>query len=316
MFEKDKYIGQSKLQGSPKKPFSFKLKEKIVKEEHLDDASVTTSKIKDKNVTPEKLSEQVLGYLVLPITDSIDQKYQNITNELYSMIASLQVGGIALSQEYGDRTDIGISQKTLTKSFGKFWEEMGKITGKNYMNFNLSVAPEVTFSEAAVRINITADSSESISDFDSIKIYVDNVLVAESSDQEVFTTSATINKTSEIKAVGVILGKTITKTATAIKEIPFFMGSGQRYQDVINMDCLKQLVGTLEGDYDVTIKNDGEYLFVIIPISKKEEYRRCKMDMSGIEISFVESETPEYIICKSLNTYNAGTYNIDIDINS
>ena len=287
-----------------------------VTEPKLAPDAVTTGKVKDKNITPEKLSESVLGSLVMPVTDSLDKKYQDITNELYSMIESLQVGGVALSQQFGDRTDIGISQKTLTKALGKFWQEMSNITGKTYMDFTLSVTPAVTFSETSATINITADCSESISDFDSIRIYVDDELVAESNNQEVFTASATIDKTSAVKAVGVILGKTITKTMTAVKEIPFFMGSGQQYTDVINTDCLKKLVGTLEGDYDAEIKHEGDYLFVIIPISRKEEFRRCKMDMSGIEIPFTEEEMPEYIVCKSVSTFHEGIYNIDIDINT
>jgi hypothetical protein len=125
-----------------------------------------------------------------------------------------------------------------------------------------------------------------------------------------------ITESSTIKVEGTIMGKMIAKTETVYKDIPFFMGSGMDYTEVMVPECHKELIGTLEGDYDVVIRNSGEYMFVIIPISKKQEYRRCKMDMSGIEISFTETEMQDYIVCKSLNTYNAGTYNIDIDINS
>lgn len=183
------------------------------------------------------------------------------------------------------------------------------------MDFTLTVVPVTTFSEQAATVNITADCRMAISNFDSIKIYVDNHLVAESGDVEVFTTSHVINETSEIKAVGVILGKTITKNATAVKEIPFFMGSGATYTDVMNLSCLKELDGTLEGDYDVTISHTGDYMFIIIPLSHKNEFRRA--DMNGYEIPF---EAPvviqDYVIYKSVNTYQAGTYNVDIDINT
>lgn len=250
------------------------------------------------------------------ITEALDERYANITNELYSMVASLQVGGIALSQQFGNRTDIGISQKTLTKALGNFWNEMGKITGKTYMDFTLTVTPSVIYKEGEATIVIKADCSESISNFDSIKVYVDNVLIAESSDLEVFTVQHTISQTSNVKAVGIVLGKTITKEQQIIKEVPFFMGSGSVYTDVLNEECRKQIVGTLEGDYDAVIKHSGEYLFIVIPISRREEFRRCRLDMNGFEIPLDTSETSDYIICKSLNTYKAGTYNIDIDINS
>lgn len=293
---------------------------KAINNDKLDSDAVDTPNLKNGAVTPPKLSEETKNFLLAlitgKITDPLNQKYTNITNELYSLVRSLQVGGIAISQQFGDREDIGISQKTLTKALGRFWQEMSNITGKTYMDFTLSVVPATTYSEGSAVVDITADCSGSISDFDSIKIYVDNVVVAESSDLEVLNTQVTVSKSATVKAVGVILGKTITKNSTITKEVPFFMGSGSVYTDVINEDDRKVLDGTLEGEYDVTVKNNGEHLFVIIPISRKEEFRRCKMDMNGFEIPFEATETSDYIICKSLNVYTAGTYNIDIDINS
>ena len=308
-------IGRAELNKAPQKPISFKLKDKAIKNKHLDDSSVDTRVIKDKAVTPEKLSDSVQGYLVIPITDSIDKKYTNITSELYSMIESLQVGGIALSNQFGDRTDIGITQKTLTKALGKFWQEMGNITGKDYMDFKLTVVPVTTYSETSAQIRITADCSEAISDFDSIKIYVDNVLIAESSDLEVFTATHTISKTSVVKAVGVILGKTVIKEQTILDELPFFIGSGSVYTDIMNEECRQTLEGTLEGNYDMQVKNNGEYIFIIIPASRKSEFRRA--DMNGYEIPMAAPvEIEDIVVYKSISTYVAGEYNIDIDINS
>lgn len=316
MAEKEQYIGKSELKGKPDRPLSFKLKDGIVKTRHLEDGAVTTLKIKDGAVTPEKVSDDMAARLVLPVTDSLDEKYTNITNGLYSMVESVQQGGIALSQQFGNRTDIGISQKTLTKALGKFWDEMGRITGKDYMDFTLTVVPATTYSEAPQAITITADCSDAISNFDNIRIYVDNVLIGESGDVETYTKAYTISRTSVVKAVGIILGKQVTKTVTAVKEIPFFMGSGHDYHDVINEDCRKELVGTLEGDYNLTVKSNGDYIYVLIPISRREEFRRCKMDMSGIELQFTEEPHSRFLVCKSINTFNAGEYNIDIDINS
>lgn len=300
----EKYISEAKLSEKPQKKLHLVLTE----------GCVTNSKMADNAVSVNKLSGDLQERLNVP--EQLDQKYTNITNELYNMIASIQVGGIALSNKFGNREDIGISQKTLTIVLGRILNELGTITGKDYMGFTLTVEPAVTFAEAPVTISITADCSEAISDYDLIQIYVDNVLVAESHDLTTFTTTQTINQTSEVKAVGIIMGKTVTKIVTAIKELPFFMGSGQNYTDVMNLECHKPLIGTLEGDYDVTVKHDGEKVFIVIPISKKEEFRRAKLDMNGFEIPISVSETSDLIICESLNTYRAGTYNVDIDINS
>ena len=236
------------------------------------------------------------------------------------MIRSIQVGGIALSGKFGDRTDIGIHQKALTKAIGKLWDEIGKITGKTYMDFSLTVQPTFIVKEGVGTVTVTADCMESISDFDSIKFYVNGELKAESHDVSVYTQTLTIegDGVSTIKAVGVIFGKTITKEAQVTKAVPFFMGSGQNYQEVLVPECAKELIGTLEGDYDVTIKNNGDYMFIVIPISHKNEFRRADMNGLGlkVEIPMASTEYADYVVYKSLNTYKAGTYNIDIDINS
>lgn len=322
-----KNIGESQLKDTPSKPFNFKLKEKSVKDKHIDDDAVTTSKIKDKAVTPEKLNESVKPYITNDvdkkyddISRSLDTKYNNITEELYSMVRSLQVGGVALSGKFGDRTDIGIHQKTLTKAIGKLWDEIGKITGKTYMDFSLTVQPTFIIKEGVGTVTVTADCSEAISDFDSIKFYINEELKAESHDVTVYTQNLTIenNRASTIKAVGVIFGKTIVKETQVTKVVPFFIGSGQNYQEVLVHECAKELIGTLEGDYDVVVKNNDEHIFIVIPISHKDEFRRADMNGLGlkVEIPMESIEYTDYVVYKSLNVYKAGTYNIDIDINS
>jgi hypothetical protein len=59
-------------------------------------------------------------------------------------------------------------------------------------------------------------------------------------------------------------------------------------------------------------------MFIIIPVSHKGEFRRADMNGLGIKIEIPMASTTydDYIVYKSLNTYKAGTYNIDIDINS
>ena len=331
MLEKEEYIGKSKLHGQPKKPLNFKLKDMAIKTKHLDDEAVTTPKIKDKSVTPEKRSDNFDNVVVKPyvssvdekyntITNELDEKYEDVTQELYSMIASLQVGGIALSGKFGNRTDIGIHQKALTKAIGRIWDELGTITGKTYMDYTMEVTPDFIAKEGAAQVTVTADCSDSVSDFDAIQLYVNGQLVHESHDVTRYSHTFTIEDygTSEIETRGVIMGKTINKRKEVEKVLPFFMGGGQEYTDVMVPECAKQLDGTLEGDYDVTINSDGEYMFIIIPISHKDEFRRADMNGLGlqVEIPLEATEMPDYVVYKSLNTYKAGTYNIDIDINS
>ncbi len=288
---------------------SRKIEKKAIRKEHLS----------EKSVGPSNVTDDFQGKIVLPITNQLDGKYENITQELYSMIASLQVGGIALSGKFGNRTDIGISQKTLTIMVGRIMDILGDILGKDFMNFKLTVEPHISYSEGEVDITVVADSSGSISDFDSIRVYVNDVLVGESGDVVRYITDVQVDKDSTIKVVGVILGKTIIKEERVQVMLPFFIGSGYEYTDVLVPECQKELDGSLEGEYDIEVRKRreaDEKIYVIIPISKKEEFRRCKMDMNGYEIPFNVTEEDAFIVCESLNTYKEGSYNLDIDINS
>jgi hypothetical protein len=318
MAEKEQYIGKSELRGKPDRPLSFKLKDGIVKTRHLEDGAVTTPKIKDKAVTSAKLSRDVQSTIVLPPVNMLDRKYQGITDELYSMVRALQVGGVALSQKLGNREDIGISQKSLTDMFIRIWNKMGEMTGECYMGFSMVVEPTAIACEGSARIHVTADSSGSISNFDYIKIYANEVLKAEGMAVETFDAEFDIDDTSIIKCVAVIAGRTFTKQEKVTKYMPFFIGSGQAYQDIMNEDCMKDLDGTLEGSYDMTVRSTGDHIFIIIPASRKQEFRRADMNGLGlkIEIPMTASEYEGFVVYKSINTYQEGTYNIDIDINS
>ena len=247
---------------------------------------------------------------------SFDGKYTSITNELYSMVRSLQVGGIALSGKLGDREDIGIHQKTLSKIFDRMWNILEEVTGKEFIEYTLTVDPISAYADGDVDVTITVDCTESVSNFDEVKIYVNNELVGEAHDIYTYTKVTPIGKPSVVKVEGTIVGKTIIKEQEVDIETPFFMGSGTQYQDVMNEECRKELIGTLQGDYDVTVKHNGDYIFIIIPTTRREEFRRAKLDMNGFEIPIHTTERTDYIICRTVNTYQAGTYNIDIDINN
>lgn len=313
-----KHIAERSITGDSMEPDALpngKLANNAVSERNMQPGSVGSRAIKPKSVTSDKLGDDVQSSIVFPVTNTLDEKYANITNELYDMVRSLQVGGVALSSQFGDRTDIGITQKSLTIAFGKILDILGDILGKDFMDYKFSVNPTTAYAEGEVIVTVIADSSLAIGNFDSIKIYVNDELKAESSNITRYVAPISISESAEIKCVGVIMGKTIIKRASVFKETPFFMGSGMDYQDAMVPENHKELVGTLEGDYDTTVGNDGEHIFIIIPISRKDEFRRA--DMNDVEIPF---ETPvemnDFVVYKSLNVYQAGTYNIDININS
>lgn len=325
--DKNTLIGNGPLSENPREKLNFRIGNKAVKNKHLDDEAVDSRVLMEKAVTPKHLSDSVQRELVLSVTNPLDTKYSNITAELKQMIKSLQVGGVALSNQFGDSEDIGITQKTLTNMFGKILDIFSNVPSyipetksisflgnQIKRDFSLSVEPTLKYSVNPVNVEITADCTGSIVPFDYIRIYVDDELKAESQGIYVFNTAVTLSKSSTVKAVGMIAGKEITKQQEVVIEVPFFMGSGSIYTDVMNVSCQKELEGSIEGSYDVAVTHDNDYLFIIIPITSKDEYRRA--DMNGYEIPVTKTEMAEFVVYKSQNRYKAGVYNVDIDINS
>lgn len=310
----EKYIGESLLKDNPSSRLKLVIADGAVTTDKIADAAVTEDKIADGSVSPEKVSEDFTSTFIMPTLNTLDAKYKNITNELYTMVRSLQVGGVALSNILGSSEEIGITQKSLTELFANILEELSEVTGKEYRTFTLTVSPLLTYTEESVEITVTADCTGSITNFDAVQIFIDDVLMSESSDIYEYTMKYSIDKSVTVKVIGTVAGKEITKTQDVSVQVPFFMGSGSVYTDIMNEECRKELEGTLEGDYDVTVSSDGDYIFIIIPISTKEQFRRA--DMNGYEIPLTSTEYQEYVVYESSNTYKAGTYNVDININT
>lgn len=319
MAEKEKYLSESLIKDKPIKALGLQIREGAITTPKIAKDAVTTSKIMDKSVTPNKLSDDVQSELIYPAVTaiaSLDQKYINITNELYNMIESLQVGGVALSNHFGNREDIGITQKTITKAIQNIWIELSEITGKPYItDFSFTISPELVYAESAKPVTVTVDAADAVNDFDYLRIYVDDELVAEEIGIRTFTRILMLEKSAIIKAEGMILGMVNIKEKEFVMHCPFYMGSGSTYTDVLIDANLKPLGGTLEGDYDVVVQKTNDYIFIIIPKSRKSEFRRA--DMNGYELPLaLNYENSDFVVYKSLNRYMEGTYNIDIDINT
>lgn len=111
---KEKYLGEAKLTSVPKKKLVLS----------IGDGSVTTNKIADGAVTSDKLSDDVAEDVVQPIVDEA-------VEELQQQINSLQVGGVALSEDFGDSTTIGITQNTLTIAYEDLYDKISHAQASN-----------------------------------------------------------------------------------------------------------------------------------------------------------------------------------------
>lgn len=314
MTKVEQNIGKSKLWSNPSKPLHFKLKEGSVKTQHIE----------NKAVTPEKLSDTVgttwfrnmYDQYIKPVVDSLhseiqllSKRFSDTSNELYSMIASLQVGGVALSNDLGSREDIGISQKALTDIVNSIHRRLDDLTGEYTRGFTLKVTPDYFIVDDTCDVVITA-VSENL--FETIAFYADEELLVEAENVHNLTHIAQIDRTCHIRCVAKIMGMRTEKSKLVTKYYPFFIGGGQEYHDILIPECAREYHGSFAGGYDVDCK-EGDRIIVLVPLS--QDNKIVRIDMNSYEIPFRREVNDKYVIYTSINTYKAGTWNIDITDN-
>lgn len=292
----EKNIVNAKVKDSSGKKLSLVIGEK----------AVTTPKLADEAVTPEKLNIQT----VRKIQGMVDAKGDDLQNQ----IDSLSIHGTAVSNQFGTDEHISVSQKTITDAINKIWSKIEDITGESLQGINLVVNPEYFVSEEGCDIHISASTVETNGIFEHIAFYGNDVLIAEADNVDYFETDTEINDTTIIKCVAKILGIEYTVEKTITHYSSFWLGAGNSYEDVMNAEHLIPITNDMRGAYDVTVEQ-GNNLFVIVGDSLEQGFIRA--DMNGFEIPFVESSITvsgnAYKVFTSENTYNAGTYNIDIN---
>lgn len=325
---KDDTIGENQIKPNSVHGDSFKgdavkhgaLADDAVWERNIKDRNVTARKIAleaifaghihAKAVTPEKISDNFKGVVIEPFFDTLDQKYKGITDELYTMIRSLVVGGLALSDRLGSREDIGITQKAITDAINALNARIDDIAGEWTQGFSMVVTPDNFISEDTCQVNISATAQTGV--FDHIAFYADDELIVEGDQVATLAYTATIDDTCTIKCVASILGREYIKSKVVTKYYPFFIGGGNTLEEALTPENAREIHGTLAGGYDVTIE-EGQHIFVLIPTSLQSQVVR--MDMNGYEIPMYVQTGVKNVVYKSMNTYQAGTYNIDITNN-
>ena len=130
---------------------------------------------------------------------------------------------------------------------------------------------------------------------------------------EGFIEHFTLHDTSIVKTVVQIMGVEYTDIKVVTKLFPFFIGSGLVWQDAETVENAQVYRGHLNGSYDMTVNNDGDKIYVIIP--KRLAYQMIRIDMNGFEVPVTTHEDGELLIYESVNQYQAGRYNLDITCN-
>ena len=257
----------------------------------LTDLCVKTKHIDDEAVTEDKLDEDLLN-----------------------QIRSAGAHGYALAKEFGDSTLIGVCQKALTKAFDKVYGILEELSGNVYRGISMVVTPSYFISEEGCDVHITATTVEANGVFEHIAFFVDGELIAEAEDVESFETDAELTETAEVKCVAKIMGIEYERVKVVTHYNSFWLGAGASHQDIMDVNHLIPIKNGMRGAYDVNVL-DGQHIIIVLGESLREGFLRA--DINGVEIPFVESTVTvngnRYKVFVSENTYQAGTYNIDVN---
>ena len=282
----EKYIGEARMLDKPGKKIGFRIA----------DGSVTTPKLADHAVTPEKLSESTVAYLQGILEKGIE--------DLQNQVDALEIHGIAVSNEFGSDTHISISQKTMTDAINRLWSKIEEMTGEALQGINMTVTPDFFISEDGADVTITANTVETNGIFESIAFYGNGELIASAENVDTFEHHAHIDETTIIKCVAKIMGVEYTAQHIITHYNSFWLGAGTAYSDIMDESHVIPITNGMRGAYDVTVA-DGDNTIIVVGDSLKEGFIRA--DMNGFEIPMTESSVTvdgvAYKVFTSVNTY-------------
>ena len=243
------------------------------------------------------------------LIDTITEKQ----NELNSIIDEIRERKIGLSNSFGDGETVGINQKVLTQAINKIWQKIENMNGEQLSGIKMVVTPDYFISENGADITIRANTVEANGIFETIKFYANDVLIAEAENVDTFEGNYHIDNPTVIKCVAKILGIEYTEQKYIEKYNELFIGAGTDYNDIINQEHSFKLNNGLRTTRDITC-NDNDHIYIVVG---KNLSGYIRMDMNGFEIPATKIEVningTDYDVYTSVNTYLAGTYNIDIN---
>lgn len=294
----EKYIGEAQIKGNLKSRFRLMIAPEAIKTEH----------IADKQITPEKLSPRVAQEVVRPL-------YYDLQNQ----IDAAEIGGFAVSNFFGDNQHVGISQKALTDAFNKVWAKIEDITGESLLGFQMAVTPEYYIGEEGCNVHVTATTVDTVGVFEEIRFLINGIQIWPTTEEEGKNVSyaefdTEISETSVVECDAKILGVPYSKQAIITHYSSFWLGAGSTYTDVMKNSNLRPITNGMRGAYNIDLAR-GQKIIIVLGESLREGFIRA--DINGVEIAFVETtETVDgntYKVLTSENTYQADTYNIDIN---
>lgn len=252
-------------------------------------------------------------------TNLQNQIYSNDSDiaELYNAVASVVSGGVALLQNFGDRTDFGISQKVLT-DFKDDYDNLKDLVYEINYEPKFVVSPSVVFKDTPVTVTATASlkfNNVSINDFAS----------STPEGWEVGTTSGntrtfTKDNVNTTQAVSTDISKgnylkPMTANITAVDRVYYGAGATDAVLNTDDMVSHGSAITAPSFIQDITTQA-GDYLYFEVPSDMRDIQKIELYDNPTFptELSFVSVETSRsgYKAFKTVADRAAGTHTYKI----
>lgn len=287
-----------------------------VTEPKLADDAVSTRTIQNKAVTPAKLSDDVVPVVIQPLLDQLDRMHRIILRDLQNQINGFYDHGVAVSNFFGDNTNIGISQKTLTYAINRIYDLLEEALDRTLKEFTWEVTPIYVYGQEPTAVTVTALPVEEGGILEHVELWVDGEIIEVATAEGVTSYAYTFetNKTVDVTLKAQVLGIPYERSQRVTHYDSFWMGGGATYSSIYNKtDKVVDVSNGMRTSKNITVES-GQYIFIVLGNYLKDAFVRA--DINGVEIPFLPADTTTlsgFTIYKSENTYQAGTYNIDIN---
>lgn len=265
----------------------------------------------DYNEFKEEIRREFQDY-----KNDIDTKFNNLRLIVESFLRSTEFG-VALANEFGDNTYMGVNQKLLTESLNKLWAKFEDITGEILQGINMVVTPTFFVSEDGCDIHVSANTVETNGIFEKIQFFIDGELIHEDTNTEYVSFDHHLDIKNEydyvIMCKAKIMGIEYPRQQIITRYNEFYIGAGSTYADIMDSAHAKQLNGTMRHNYDVPFA-EGDKLVIVMGAALRDGFIRA--DLNGAEIELTEEtvtvDDKQYVVLTS-EAWSAGDYNIDIN---
>lgn len=250
---------------------------------------------------------------------SIMEEVREMNLKIDTFLQSV-AGGTALEDKFGTKNYLGVTQKTLTEANTKIWQKLEDITGEILQGIYMTVTPDYFISEDGTTVHITANTVETNGIFEKIQFYGNGTLIAERENTDFVELDTHIDETTVIMCKAQIMGVEYTRQHVITHYRSFLIGAGDSYIDLMldaehfNPDYAVPVTEGLRGSNPVDVP-EGKHIIIVLGESLRQAFMRA--DISFTEIEFTEQEVTiddkTYVVLTSVNTYEAGTYNVFIN---